>query len=447
MPMSQTFKERLFPLILQISEDFRPLLVGDFSTDDEAFALSPAFHIYDESGIKETIAQMQRVFFRTYRGKNFFAVKACPNLQILNIVLSMGFGLDCSSPTELYRAKLVGALPHQIMYTSNNTHPRFYPYVLSTGCILNLDDLTFIGKVPYMPERICFRYNPGARRQEGTDTVIGKPTEQKFGLRHDQIVEAYRQARDKGAKKFGLHTMYASNSLDPRVLAGNAKMQLQVANEVQDALGIAFEFINIGGGLGINYRPEQLPLDIELMASLIDEELETFKAKRGYLPKLHMESGRYVTGPHGVLVGSVINVMEKYKPFVGVDFCDVADILRAPLYPAYHEVSILDQDGMERHLANDPKKVSIVGPLCENMHMVSDRVLPSIAEGCRVVIHDTGAHGAAMSMKYNGWASSQQLLLTSENAVIRISRAETIGDLLRLETDLNDPDCQKTVQY
>jgi len=160
-----------------------------------------------------------------------------------------------------------------------------------------------------------------------------------------------------------------------------------------------------------------------------------------------MESGRYVTGPHGVLVGSVINVMEKYKPFVGVDFCDVADILRAPLYPAYHEVSILDQDGMERHLANDPKKVSIVGPLCENMHMVSDRVLPSIAEGCRVVIHDTGAHGAAMSMKYNGWASSQQLLLTSENAVIRISRAETIGDLLRLETDLNDPDCQKTVQY
>lgn len=445
--MSQTFKERLFPLIPQISEDFRPLLVGDFSTDDEAFALSPAFHIYDEAGIRETIARMQAAFFASHQGTNFFAVKANPNQEILRIVLDMGFGLDCSSPTELALAKRVGALPHQIMYTSNNTHPHFYPYVLSAGCTLNLDDLSFIDRVPHMPEWICFRYNPGDRRQEGTDAIIGKPIEQKFGLRHDQIVEAYRRARDMGAKKFGIHTMYASNSLDPRVLAGNAKMQLEVADEVQDALGITFEFINIGGGLGINYRPDQSPLDIDTMAQLIGEELAAFRAKRGYLPKLHMESGRYVTGPHGALVGSVINVMEKYQPFVGVDFCDTADILRAPLYPAYHEVSILDPDGRERLMGVDARQVSIVGPLCENMHMVSKRWLPPISIGDKVVVHDTGAHGAAMSMKYNGWGSSQQLLLTPENAVIRIARAETIGDLLRLQTDLGDIAHQKTVQY
>lgn len=450
MPISQSFKAHLFPLIPQIYEDFRPLLVGDVAVSDEQYALSPGFHIYDEAGIRETIAEMQRLFFSTNRGTNFFAVKACPNLHILRIILSMGFGLDCSSPTELYRAKLVGALPHQIMYTSNNTHPCHYPYVLDAGCTLNLDDLSFIDKVPYMPERICFRYNPGPRRQEGTSEIIGAPQEQKFGLRHDQIVEAYKRAIDKGATKFGLHTMYVSNSRDPKVLAGNAKMQLEVADEVQAALGISFEFINIGGGLGINYMPEQKPLDIGLMARLISEELETFHIRRGYVPKLHLESGRYVTGPHGALVGTVINVMDKYKKFVGVDFCDVADVLRAPMYPSYHEVSILDRKGVELNNHSSRKGseiVSIVGPLCENMHMVSDRLLPVIETGDFVVVNDTGAHCASMSMKYNGWASSQQLLLTPGNSVVRISRAETIGDLLLLETVLDASAEKKIVQY
>lgn len=434
MPMSAGFKKRLFPLLPSIVRDFRTTIVGDnpdyYGDKELGWALSSGFHVYDGLGIRQTIELMTKLFFTENPGMNFFAVKACPNISILKLVLEMGFGLDCASPTELYRAKLAGALPHQIMYTSNNTNPAFYQYALESGGILNLDDISFLDKVPEMPKRICFRYNPGDLRQDGTDKIIGAPVNQKYGLRHDQIVEAYRRARDMGAEIFGLHTMYASNCRDPHVLAGNAKMQLGVVDRVQDALGIEFEFINIGGGIGVAYNPqEHETLDIHLTAQLVNEHLAEFKARRGYLPKLYLESGRYVTGPHGVLVSHAINKMDKYKNFVGVDICDAADILRAPLYPAHHEVSILTPNAEEK-LGGPTEKVSIVGPLCENMHMVSDRDLPTIDEGDFVIVHDTGAHGIAMSMKYNGWGCSPELLLEPDNTVVRISRAETIGDLL-----------------
>ena len=432
MPMSYLFKRRLFPIIPELMEKFRPPLFGD-SENIRDSALSPGFHIYDESGIRKTIARMQNLFFSSHPGTNFFAVKACPNIQILKIILDAGFGLDCASPSEIYRAKLAGAGEGQIMYTSNNTNPAFYGYAIENGAIINLDDLSFIKKLPVMPETICFRYNPGPHRQEGSNEIIGTPINQKYGLRYDQIIEAYKQARDRGAKIFGLHTMYASNCLDPRILAGNVRMQLKVVDIVQSGLGIEFDFINIGGGIGINYRPDQEPVDIALMADLIDEEMAGFKSRHGYLPKLYLESGRYVTGPHGVLVGKVINIMDKYKKFVGVDFCDAADILRAPLYPAYHEVSIINPKGREVVEKDDLETVSIVGPLCENMHMVSDRSLPVILEGDYIVVHDTGAHGIAMSSKYNGWGASQELLLKPDGSVRRISRAETVGDLLARE--------------
>jgi diaminopimelate decarboxylase len=444
--MSQSFAQRLFPLLPQIMRDFKPLLVGEGTgLPEEMWALSPGAHIYDEQGIRETINRMQQLFFTRHPGTNFFAVKACPNLEILRIMLEMGFGLDCASPTELYRAKLVGAKPHQIMYTSNNTNPAFYPYALASGGIINLDDLSFVEKLPEMPKRICFRYNPGPRRQEGTDKIIGTPVNQKYGLRHDQIVEAYKMARDKGAEIFGIHTMYASNCRDPHILAGNAKMQLGVIEEVQDALGIQFEFLNIGGGLGINYKAEDEPLDIGLMAELVNTELDNFKAKHGYLPLFYIESGRFVTGPHGVLVARAINILDKYKKFIGLDVCDACDILRAPIYPAHHEVSILTPEGVEKIANGGGEKVSIVGPLCENMHMISDRELPEVDEGDFVVVHDTGAHGIAMKMGYNGWETSQELLLRSNDSVVRIGRAGTIGDIL--EKEILPPYHHKEVQY
>lgn len=442
MPMSQRFKDRLFPLIPKIVYDFHPTRVGNDNYPIPSWALSSGFHIYDEQGIRETIALMQKLFFTTHLGTNFFAVKACPNVEILKIILDAGFGLDCASPTELYRAQLAGALPHQVMYTSNNTHPGHYEFAMSVAGILNLDDITFIDKLPRVPERICFRYNPGDRRTEGSNSIIGNPINQKYGLQYYQIIDAYKKVKDKGATIFGIHTMYASNCRDAKILAGNAKMQLEMTARIQDMLGIQLEFINIGGGLGVNYNPEDQPLDIIEMSERINDLLDEFETRRGYLPKLYSESGRYITGPNGVLVAQVINKMDKYKKFIGVDICDAADILRAGIYPTYHEVSILCSDGVEKLLG--PKEtVSIVGPLCENMHMISDRKLPIISEENFVVIHDTGAHGIAMAMRYNGWGESQQLLLRYDNSVVRISNAATIADLLATETSLN----KKTVQY
>lgn len=442
MPMSQRFKDRLFPLIPKIAYDFHPITAGNKNFSIPSWALSPGFHIYDEQGIRDTITLMQKLFFTVHPGTNFFAVKACPNVQILKIMLDAGFGMDCASPTELYRAQLAGALPHQVMYTSNNTHPNHYEYAMSVAGILNLDDISFIDKLPRVPERICFRYNPGERRTEGSNSIIGNPVNQKYGLQYCQIIEAYKKAQDKGAAIFGIHTMYASNCRDAKVLAGNAKMQLDVVAEVQDALGIEFEFVNIGGGLGIDYKPEDQPLDISGMSKRINEVLNDFRICHGYLPKLYMESGRFITGPNGVLVARVINVMDKYKKFIGVDICDAADILRAGIYPAHHEVSVLCSDGVEKILG--PKEtVSIVGPLCENIHMVSDRNLPIISEDDFIVVHDTGAHGIAMAMRYNGWGESQQLLLRPDNSVIRISNAATIADLLATESSVDE----KIVQY
>lgn len=451
MPMSKSFKERLFLRIPKIMRDFKPVLAGEFQsglfTNETARALSSGFHIYDERGIRQTIARMKEFFFTQHPGTNFFAVKACPNIAILRIMLEEGFGLDCASPTELYRAKLAGAKPHQIMYTSNNTQRPFFQYAEKIGCILNLDDLSFLAKLSHVPERICFRYNPGEKRVAGSNSIIGHPPNQKYGLRHDQVVKAFRQARDKGARIFGLHTMFVSNCRDPEILAGNAKMLLEVAELIRSELGIQLEFINIGGGLGINYKPEDQPLDVEMMARIVSEIMEDFQKCCGYLPLLYMESGRFVTGPHGVLVAPVINIMRKYKKFIGLGICDAADILRALIYPAYHEVSILTPDGQEK-IGGPQEVVSIVGSLCENMHLAPDRLLPVINVGDFVVVHDTGAHGIAMSSKYNGWGCSQELLFRLDNSVVRISRAETIGDLVEREMALPQNDQhKKTVQY
>lgn len=440
MPMSEDFKERLFPKIPQIYKDFRPVMAGECS-DPLDGALSDGFHIYDELGIRSTVQFMKHLFFSHRKGTNYFAVKACPNISLLKVLLEMGFGLDCASPTELFMAKAAGAKGEQVMYTSNNTNPIFFGDVLEFGAIMNLDDITLIDELPYMPELISFRYNPGERRVDGTDGIIGNPPDQKYGLTHDQIVEGYRRAKAMGAKRFGIHTMFASNSLDARVLAGNLKMQLEIIEMVQNELDIMFEFVNIGGGLGICYNPnhedpeKRRPLDIYWMARLVDDYFDQFQLRNGYVPRFYIESGRYVTGPHGALVAPVINIMDKYKPFVGVSICDGADLLRSGIYEsAYHEASVVSCIGGDMTDFGDTKtSVSIVGPLCENMHMVKNRPLPPITKGDFIVMHDTGAHGIAMGMNYNGWGKSQELLLKPDGSVVRIARAQTVGDILAMQ--------------
>lgn len=407
MPMSKSFEEKLYPILRDV--------VREFGTP---------FHIYDEEGIIKNGEALKVTFGDFYGFKEYFAVKACPNLEILRIMRRLGFGFDCSSIPELIMCRSIGASGEEIMFTSNNTS--VYEFEMATaddGCILNLDDITMISKVPQFPELICFRYNPGERRSG--NEIIGNPIEAKYGVRDDQIVEAYRQAQKRGAKRFGLHTMICSNQLDYRYMVETVKMLLEVVERVSNALGITFEFINIGGGIGIPYRPEEKPFD---MASLAEESrslLGQFKKKYGYVPKFFMESGRYMTGPYGVLVVTVINRMSKYREYVGVDAC-MSSLMRPAMYDAYHHLTVLGGENRETEV------VDVVGSLCENNDkFAKQRELPKVKEGDIIIIHDTGAHGHAMGFNYNGRLRPKELLLRQNGEVELIRREEDINDYLK----------------
>ena len=379
MPMTQDFKDRLYPHL--------PTIAAHYGTP---------FHIYDEAGIRETCRRLKAAFADIPVFREYYAVKALPNPSILKIMQDMGFGFDCSSITELLLSRSMGARGEDIMFTSNNTsQEEFILAEADEGCILNLDDITLIDKVPNMPELICFRYNPGARRR-GND-IIGKPEEAKYGVSHEQIVEAYRRALARGAKRFGLHTMLASNELNYTYMVQTASMLLDLVETISTELGITFEFINIGGGLGIPYAPASEPLDIAAMGEEITALFVDFKERQGYCPALMMESGRYMTGPHGVLITRAINRKDIYRTYIGVDAC-MTSLMRPALYGAYHHMEVLGkEEGAETEI------VDVVGSLCENNDKFAiQRQLPGIVDGDLLIIQDTGAHGHAMGFNYNG---------------------------------------------
>jgi diaminopimelate decarboxylase len=404
MPMSQAFKDRLYPHL--------PAIVGHYGTP---------FHIYDEAGIRETGRRLKAAFADIPVFREYYAVKALPNPSILAIMGEMGFGFDCSSITELTLARQLGASGEAIMFTSNNTSPEdFQAAAADGGCILNLDDISLIDKVPEMPELLCFRYNPGNRRT-GND-IIGKPEEAKYGVSHDQIIEAYRQAKAKGAKRFGLHTMLASNELHYSYMVQTAAMLLELVETISSEVGITFEFINIGGGLGIPYLPDIDPLNIEAMGEEITALFVDFKDRQGYCPALMMESGRYMTGPHGALVVRAINRKDIYRTYIGVDAC-MSALMRPALYGAYHHIEVLGKGGEEKEV------VDVVGSLCENNDKFAvQRPLPRIVDGDILVIQDSGAHGHAMGFNYNGKMRPQELLLAQDGTVRLIRREETPED-------------------
>ena len=405
MPMSPAFKERLFPHL--------PAIAAHYGTP---------FHVYDEAGIRETGRRLKAAFAGIPVFREYYAVKALPNPAIMALMQDMGFGFDCSSAPELMLARSLGARGEAIMFTSNNTSQAdFEAAAADGGCILNLDDISLIDKVPQMPELICFRYNPGARRQG--NAIIGKPEEAKYGVSHDQIVEAYRQARAKGAKRFGLHTMLASNELNYRYMVQTAAMLLDLAETIQAALGIEFEFINIGGGLGIPYLPGVEPLNIQAMGEEITALFAGFRERNGACPALLMESGRYMTGPHGVLATRAINRKDIYRTYIGVDAC-MSALMRPALYNAYHHIEVLGKDA-----AAGTEVVDVVGSLCENNDKFAiQRELPVIVDGDLLVIQDSGAHGLAMGFNYNGKLRPQELLLGQDGTVRLIRRAEQVED-------------------
>ncbi len=405
MPMTQGFKDRLYPHL--------PAIAAHFGTP---------FHIYDEAGIRETGRKLKAAFADIPVFLEYYAVKALPNPSVLALMRDMGFGFDCSSSTELTLARSLGAAGNEIMFTSNNTSPEdFKAAEAEGGCILNLDDITLIDKVPTMPELICFRYNPGSRRR-GND-IIGKPEEAKYGVSHDQIIDAYRQAKARGAKRFGLHTMLASNELHYTYMVQTAAMLLELVETISAELGISFEFINIGGGLGIPYLPDIEPLNIEAMGEEITALFVDFKDRHGYCPALMMESGRFMTGPHGALVVRAINRKDIYRTYIGVDAC-MSALMRPALYGAYHHIEVLGKEG-----SGATETVDVVGSLCENNDKFAvQRTLPKIADGDLLIIQDTGAHGHAMGFNYNGKMRPQELLLRQDGSVALIRREEQPED-------------------
>jgi len=405
MPMSEGFKQRLFKALPEIAEHY-----------------GTPFHIYDEQGIRETGEHLKQVFSGIDGFREYFAVKALPNKRILEIMKEMGFGFDCSSIPELIMSRELNAGLEEIMFTSNNTSDEEFAFAeQGEGCILNLDDISLIDKVPNFPELICFRYNPGPRRTG--NVIIGNPVEAKYGVSHEQVVEAYRKAQQRGATRFGLHTMVASNELDYSYMVETSRMVLSLAELVKSELGIEFEFVNIGGGFGIPYQPEQSALDIDTMAKEITALFDAFKAEHGFVPRMYMESGRFMTGPHGCLVTKAINFKDTYRQYVGVDAC-MSALMRPALYEAYHHIDVVGKEDQPADTTYD-----VVGSLCENNDKFAvQRQLPKIDEGDLLAIHDSGAHGHAMGFQYNGRLRPQELLLRSNGSVELIRRAETEAD-------------------
>lgn len=415
MPQSQSYQERLAPVLKDIAAHY-----------------GTPFHIYDEKGIRETGKQLIDAFSGIDGFREYFAVKALPNPSIMAIMRDMGFGFDCSSVPELFLARQIGASGEDLMFTSNNTsRDDFLAAEQDGGTILNLDDITLIDKVPNMPELICFRYNPGPRRTG--NAIIGNPVEAKYGVSHDQLIDAYRKAMERGARRFGLHTMLASNERNHTYMVETARMILDMVAMISDELGIRFEFVNIGGGLGIPYRPEDQQLDIRTMGLEISQIFQAFKTKHGYAPKLCLESGRYMTGPHGILVTTAINRKDIYRSYIGVDAC-MSSLMRPGIYGAYHHITVLGKEN-----APHDTVVDVVGSLCENNDKFAvQRPLPHIEDGDLVLIHDTGAHGHAMGFNYNAKMRPKELLFKEDGSVELIRREETMEDYfatLRFQAD------------
>jgi len=407
---------------MPISQDFNARLTSRL--DDIIIHFGTPFHIYDEIGIRETGQQLNQAFAQLKGFREYFAVKALPNPAILRIMQDMGFGFDCSSVSELIQSREIGAQPDDIMFTSNNTSPADFKEAFANGgCIINLDDVTLIDKMPSMPELICFRYNPGPAA-EGNE-IIGNPVEAKYGISHDQVLDAYRKARDLGARRFGLHTMIVSNELNYKYKIKTTRMLLEIVEMVQAALDIRFEFINFGGGFGIPYTPEAAPLDLGAMAAEITTLFADFEKRNGYVPDLLMESGRFMTGPHGALVVTAINHKDIYRKYIGVDACMTA-LMRPGMYGAYHHITV---HGKPSEIASATEVVDVVGSLCENNDKFAiQRELPAIEDGDVLLIHDTGAHGQSMGFNYNGKLRPQELLLRPDGKVELIRRAETVED-------------------
>jgi diaminopimelate decarboxylase len=389
------------------------------------------FYLYDEKAIIENVRKIKAAFsvFPSY--KNHFAVKALPNPYILKILAAEGFGADCSSFPELLLAEMAGIKGEDIMFTSNETPAAEYRAAKKMNAVINLDDFShieFLEKAAGLPELISLRYNPGPIK-EG-NAIIGKPQEAKYGFTREQLIQGYTLLKEKGVKRFALHTMVASNELSIPYHIETARMLFELAVEIKEKTGVCLEFINLGGGVGIPYKLDQQAVDYQLLVDGIQKEYNEIIKSAGLDPLgIRTEWGRVVTGPYGWLVTRAIHKKEIYRSHIGLDAC-MADLMRPALYGAYHHITVAGKENAPLSEVYD-----IVGSLCENNDKFAvQRNFPKIetaaenGKGDFVIIHDAGAHGRAMGFNYNGKLRCGELLLRTDGSVAQIRRSETAED-------------------
>lgn len=383
------------------------------------------FHIYDEKAIRANARKLNRLFSWNRGFKEYFAVKATPNPFLLKILREEGFGADCSSLPELLLAEKAGITGEDIMFTSNDTPAGEFRKAREIKATINLDDIShiaFLEKHAGIPELISVRYNPGKFR-EGS-FIMGQPEEAKYGFTREQVFEGLGILCSKGVQRYGLHTFIASNELNPQYFVDTARMMFELATEAKKRLGLGIEFVNISGGIGIPYKPEDKAVDLKAVSDGIREVYREIVVPGGLDPLgLFMECGRMITGPYGYLVARVLHIKDIYKKHIGLDAC-MANLMRPAMYGAYHHISVVGKE-------NQPcdHKYDVTGSLCETIDRFAvDRMLPEVEIGDLMVIHDTGAHGHAMGFNYNGKLRSAELLLRENGEVVEIRRAETVAD-------------------
>ena len=382
-------------------------------------------YLYDEQGIRRNARRLNEAFAWNPGFKEYFAVKATPNPHIVRILREEGLGADCSSGPELYLAERVGMRGDEIMFTSNNTPTGEFQQARQLGAIINLDDLShidFLEQAAGLPDLVCLRFNPGPLR-EG-NAIIGKPEEAKYGFTRDQVFEGYRRLKRRGVRRFGLHTMVASNERNAEFFVETGRMLFELAREVYRDCDARLEFVNLGGGIGIPYRPADQTVDLVAIGQGIKSQYESLIQGTDLDPlKIYMENGRMITGPSGFLITRAIHEKHIYKDYIGVDAC-MANLMRPGMYGAYHHLTVLGKEDAPLDHTYD-----VVGSLCENNDKFAiDRALPAIAIGDILVIHDAGAHGHAMGFQYNGKLRSAEVLLQADGTVRLIRRAETRDD-------------------
>ena len=385
------------------------------------------FHIYDEKGIRENAKALREAFSWNKGYKEYFAVKATPNPFLIDILKEYDCGCDCSSLTELMLSKAMGFKGEDIMFSSNDTPAQEYEYAAQIGAVINLDDFTHINflekTLGYLPETISCRYNPGGYFSISND-IMDNPGDAKYGFTKEQLFEGFRILKEKGVKHFGIHAFLASNTVTNDYYAVLAKILFETAVELKEATGAHIAFINLSGGIGIPYTPDQESNDIGIIGESVRKVYEEVLVPAGMDDiAIYTELGRFMMAPYGHLVTRAIHEKHTYKEYIGVDACAV-DLMRPAMYGAYHHITVL---GKENESCD--YKYDVVGSLCENNDKFAiDRMLPQIDTGDYLAIHDTGAHGSSMGYNYNGKLKSAELLLKEDGSVKLIRRAETPKD-------------------